>query len=58
MSRLLQLFSFGLVTDDEFDSIMGEVLIPEESDPIRPGTVICTTFHEGKADGASQKDDE
>ncbi|KAL3822231.1 hypothetical protein ACHAXA_000671 [Cyclostephanos tholiformis] len=42
-----KLFTFGMLTDDDYDSIMGKILIQEESDPIRPGTVICTTFDEG-----------
>jgi hypothetical protein len=36
-----------MLTDDDYDSIMGKILIPEESDPVQPGTVICTTLDEG-----------
>jgi hypothetical protein len=36
-----------MITDDEYDSIMGKICIPEESDPIKPGTVICITLDEG-----------
>lgn len=40
-----ELFTFGMLTDDDYDSIMGEILIPEESEPVKPGTVICTTLN-------------
>ncbi|KAL3786514.1 hypothetical protein ACHAW5_002054 [Stephanodiscus triporus] len=42
-----ELFTFGMLTDDDYDSIMGKILIPEESDPVQPGTVLCTTLDEG-----------
>ena len=41
-------FTFGMLTDDDFDSIMGEILVQEESGIVDPGTVICTTFSEDK----------
>jgi len=43
-----------MLTDDNYDSIMGEILIPAGSDPISPGTVICKTLNEG----GSEKEDE
>ena len=42
-----KLLTFGMITDDDYDSIMGKIFIPEESDPIKPGTVICITLDEG-----------
>ncbi|KAL7516937.1 hypothetical protein ACHAWX_001905 [Stephanocyclus meneghinianus] len=47
---ILQMFTFGLCTDDEFDSIMGDILVPENSKPVAAGTVICTTFNEAHDD--------
>ena len=41
-------FTFGMLTDDDFDSVMGEILVEEESGVVEPGTVICTTFSEDK----------
>lgn len=41
-------FTFGMMTDDDFDSVMGEILVEEESGMVEPGTVICTTFSEDK----------
>ncbi|KAL9191046.1 hypothetical protein ACHAXT_000752 [Thalassiosira profunda] len=53
-----ELFTFGMLTDDDFDSIMGEILVPEETDhPIEPGTVICTTLHKD-TDGKKEEDEE
>lgn len=40
-----EMFTFGMVTDDDDESIMGEIMIAENSDPFADGTVICTTFH-------------
>ena len=37
------LVTFGMITDDE-DSIMSEILVPEESEPVDPGTVLCITL--------------
>lgn len=45
-----KLFTFGMMTDDDYDSIMGEILVPEGSDPVKPGTVICITLNEGHGD--------
>ncbi len=52
-------FTFGMVTDDDFDSIMGEILVEEESGMVDPGTVIFTTFSEEKhhRDGGDTKDE-
>lgn len=50
-----ELFTFGMLTDDDYDSIMGEILIPEESDPVMPGTVICITLNE---EHGNEDDDE
>ena len=52
-----------MLTDDDYDSIMGKILIPEEPDPrisahISPGTVICTTLNEGHSDGEEKKKEE
>ncbi|KAL7511969.1 hypothetical protein ACHAXN_008926 [Cyclotella atomus] len=45
-----EMFTFGLSTDDSYDSIMGDILVPENSEPVAAGTVICTTFNEGHGD--------
>ena len=42
--------------DDDFDSIMGVIHVPEESDPVEHGTIICTTFNEGR-DGENETKD-
>ena len=52
-----------MLTDDDYDSIMGKILIPEEPDPrisahIAPGTVICTTLNEGHSDCEEKKNEE
>lgn len=41
-------FTFGMMTDDDFDSVMGEILVEEESGVVEPGTPIFTTFSEDK----------
>lgn len=46
-----------MLTDDDFDSVMGEILIPEESEPMKPGTVICTTFNEGHDEEEDEEKD-
>jgi len=40
--------TFGMITDDE-DSIMSEILVPEESEPVDPGTVLCITLSKESA---------
>jgi hypothetical protein len=45
-----------MLTDDDFDSIMGVIHVPEESDPVEHGTIICTTFNEGR-DGENETKD-
>ena len=37
------LVTFGMITDDE-ESIMSEILVAEESEPVEPGTVLCITL--------------
>jgi len=49
-----QLVTFGMLVDDSYDSIMGEILIPAGSDPVSPGTTICKTLNE---DGAEQENE-
>ena len=34
-----------MVTDDECDAIMGEILVEAGSDPVEDDAVICTVFH-------------
>eukprot|EP00804_Cyclotella_cryptica_P018398 CCRYP_020367-RB/>CCRYP_020367-RB protein AED:0.37 eAED:0.37 QI:150/0.88/0.8/1/0.11/0.1/10/1838/176 len=51
------MFTFGLCTDDDFDSIMGDILVPENAEPVAAGTVICTTFNEGHGDELKEDDD-
>jgi len=46
-----------MITDDDYDSVMGKILIEEESEGIKPGTVICTTFNEGHDDETDRKED-
>ena len=52
-------FTFGMVTDDDFDSIMGEIFVEEESGMVDPGTVIFTTLSEPKhhSDSGDEKDE-
>jgi len=52
-------FTFGMVTDDDFDSMMGKILVEEESGMVDPGTVIFTTFSEDKhhRDDGDKKDE-
>lgn len=38
-------FSFGMVTDDECDAIMGEIIVEAGSEPVEEGAVICTVLH-------------
>lgn len=38
-------FSFGMVTDDDCDAMMGEILVEADSDPVEVSSVICTVFH-------------
>jgi hypothetical protein len=45
-----------MLTDDDFDSIMGVIHVPEGSDPVEHGTIICTTFNEGR-DGEDETKD-
>jgi hypothetical protein len=45
-----------MLTDDDYVSIMGKILIQEESDPVKPGTVICTTFDEGLGGEQDEED--
>lgn len=52
-----ELFTFGMLTDDAYNSIMGKILIPEESEPIEPGTVICTTLNEGIEEKEEEEED-
>ncbi len=40
------MFTFGMLTDDDYDSIMGKIHVQEESEPVGPGTIICTTLNE------------
>ena len=47
-----------MMTDDDYDSIMGEILIPEGSDPIKPNTVICKTLNEGGSDEVEEEAEE
>lgn len=44
-----------MMTDDSYSSIMGEICVPEQSDPIKAGTVICKTLNEG---GSEEDDDD
>jgi hypothetical protein len=41
-------FSFGMVTEDEFDSIMGEIYVKEGPEFVKNGTVICNVWHQGE----------
>ena len=47
-----------MMTDDDYDSIMGEILVQEESEPIIPGTVICITLDEGRGEETNTKEDD
>jgi hypothetical protein len=39
-------FTFGMVTEDEFDSIMGEIFVKEGPEFVKDGTVICNVWHQ------------
>ena len=41
-------FTFGMETDDEGITIMGEILVPA-GQPVPDGTVLCYTLHESKS---------
>lgn len=43
-----KLFTFGMMADDDYDSIMGKILVPEETGPVKPGTTICIILNEGE----------
>jgi hypothetical protein len=45
-------FTFGMETDDEHLAIMGKILVPAPSEPIKDGEVICILLHE---DSSSSK---
>mmetsp|Transcript_6809 Transcript_6809/g.12137 ORF Transcript_6809/g.12137 Transcript_6809/m.12137 type:complete len:229 (-) Transcript_6809:133-819(-) len=53
-----KLFTFGMMTDDDYHSIMGEILIPANSDPIKPNTVICKTLNEGGSNEAEEAEED
>jgi hypothetical protein len=35
-----------MVTEDEFDSIMGEIFVQEGPEFVKDGTVICNVWHQ------------
>jgi pyruvate/2-oxoglutarate dehydrogenase complex dihydrolipoamide acyltransferase (E2) component len=41
-------FSFGMECEDEYDQIVGKILVPAPSGPVPAGQVICTLLHEVK----------
>jgi hypothetical protein len=41
-------FTFGMVTEDEFDSIMGEIFVKEGPEFVNDGTVICNLWHQAE----------
>lgn len=47
-----------MLTDDDYDSIMGEILVPEEAEPIKPGTAICKTLNEGRPEEEDSKEED
>ena len=57
LPSLQKLFTFGMMSDDDYDSIMGKILVPEESDPVKPGTTICITLNEGHGEEAKEDDE-
>lgn len=52
-----KLVTFGMLTDDNYDSIMGEILIPSGSAPVKPGTIICKTLNEGGSDKEDEEEE-
>lgn len=46
-----------MLTDDDYDSIMGEILIREGAEPIKPGTEICITLSEERGEESEDKED-
>jgi hypothetical protein len=46
-------FTFGMETDDEEITIMGDILVPA-GQPVADGTILCYTFHEQKGSSPKQ----
>jgi hypothetical protein len=42
--------------DDEYDTIMGKILVPEGPDKIPDGTVLCETWHPPTDDDEDNND--
>ena len=42
---LRQDFTFGMDTDDEGITIMGEIIVPAGSDAVADDALICTVLH-------------
>jgi pyruvate/2-oxoglutarate dehydrogenase complex dihydrolipoamide acyltransferase (E2) component len=41
-------FSFGMECEDEYDQIVGKILVQAPSGPVPAGEVICTLLHKPK----------
>jgi hypothetical protein len=50
-------FTFGMETDDEEVTIMGEILVPVGT-PVPDGTVLCYMLHESKGDKQQSSSEE
>lgn len=43
-----KLFEFSMESDDEQVTVMGKINVPEGSDPVEPGDVLCVILHEDR----------
>ena len=50
-------FTFGMVTDDEEDGIMGKIVVPENSENIDDGDILCIVLHRKKAEETAVEED-
>jgi pyruvate/2-oxoglutarate dehydrogenase complex dihydrolipoamide acyltransferase (E2) component len=41
-------FTFGMQCEDEYDQVVGRILVEAPSGPVPAGEVICTLLHEAK----------
>ena len=35
----------GLTVDDEYDTLMGKILVPESRERVADDTILCETWH-------------
>lgn len=49
-------FTFGMVTEDEFDSIMGDIVVEAGPTPIPDHTIICQVWHQEEPGGEDKQE--